>query len=118
MLKTPSSPQGVTIHGEGLEEATTSPPELVVEPNADLLSQQVKASIQTQYLIAAERGQISKIKAWRIMRGFDQASLAARANMTQPEVSRAERLGQVAKMKGETLRRIAQALQVRIDDLF
>jgi hypothetical protein len=38
--------------------------------------------------------------------------------MTQPEISRAERLGQVSRMKGETLRRIARALRVCIDDLF
>lgn len=49
---------------------------------------------------------------------MDQVELAARAGMTQPEISRAERLGQVARMKGETLKRIARALQVRIDDLF
>jgi len=49
---------------------------------------------------------------------MDQAELASRAGMTQPEISRAERPGQVARMKGETLRRVAQALQIRIDDLF
>jgi DNA-binding Xre family transcriptional regulator len=49
---------------------------------------------------------------------MDQVDLAARAGMTQPEISRAERLGQVPRMKGETLRRIARALQVQIDDLF
>jgi hypothetical protein len=38
--------------------------------------------------------------------------------MTQPEISRAERVGQTPRMKGETLKRIADALQVRIDELF
>ena len=114
MLKSMSSSPG----GPLVAESQTSSPTLVVEPDARLLLQEVKASIQNQYLVAAENGQISKVKAWRIVRGLDQNSLAARANMTQPEVSRAERPGQVAKMKGDTLRRIAQALQVRIDDLF
>jgi DNA-binding Xre family transcriptional regulator len=112
-----SSPQG-PLKAVGLAESSTSSPAPQIEPNASLLLQEVKASIQNQYLIAAEKGQISKIRAWRIVRGLDQSALAARANMTQPEISRAERLGQVAKMKGETLRRIAQALQIRIDDLF
>ncbi len=118
MLRTPSAPPPVTLRGSGLADSAGSPPELVIEPGDSLLSQQIKASIQTQYLLAAEQGKISKIKAWRIARGLDQETLAQRANMTQPEVSRAERLGQVGKMKGETLRRIAQALQVRIDELF
>jgi transcriptional regulator with XRE-family HTH domain len=69
-------------------------------------------------LVAAERGEISKIRAWRILRGLDQKALALRANMTQPEISRAERLDQVTRMKGETLKRLADALQVRVDDLF
>jgi DNA-binding Xre family transcriptional regulator len=98
-------------------ESTSSPAEAVVQPSASLLLQEVKASIQGQYLAAAERGEISKIRAWRIVRGLDQATLAERAMMTQPEVSRAERPGQAERMKGETLRRIARALQVRIDDL-
>ncbi len=95
-----------------------SPSSSVVSPNATLLAQEVKASIQSQYFSAADRGEISRIRAWRIVRGLDQAALAVRAQMTQPEVSRAERPGQVARMKGETLKRIAQALQVKIDDLF
>jgi DNA-binding Xre family transcriptional regulator len=49
---------------------------------------------------------------------MDQVELALKTSMTQPEISRAERLGQVNRMKGGTLKRIAQALQVRIDDLF
>jgi DNA-binding Xre family transcriptional regulator len=114
MLKSvSSSPRGPLV-----AESQTSSPTLIVEPDARLLLQEVKASIQNQYLVAAEKGQISKIRAWRIVRGLDQNSLAARASMTQPEISRAERPGHVAKMKGETLRRIALALQVRIDDLF
>ncbi|MGH9365229.1 MAG: helix-turn-helix domain-containing protein [Thermoanaerobaculia bacterium] len=116
MLKSTNAPPK-TLQGVGLAEFTASPPELIVEPNANLLSQEIKASIQNQYLVAADEGRISKIRAWRIMRGLDQVSLAARTNMTQPEISRAERLGQAAKMRGETLRRIAEALQVRIDDL-
>ncbi|MGH9399896.1 MAG: helix-turn-helix domain-containing protein [Thermoanaerobaculia bacterium] len=83
-----------------------------------LLAQEVRFSIQSQYFAAADRGEVSRIRAWRIVRGLDQASLASRAQMTQPEISRAERPGQVSRMKGETLKRIAQALQVRIDDLF
>lgn len=87
-------------------------------PESSLRAQEVKASIQRQYLIAAEKGEISKIRAWRVLRGLDQSQLARRAEMTQPEVSRAERVGQVRKMKGETLLRIALALQVSIDELF
>jgi len=49
---------------------------------------------------------------------MDQVELALKTSMTQPEISRAERLGQVNRMKGATLKRIAEALQVRIDDLF
>jgi DNA-binding Xre family transcriptional regulator len=95
-----------------------SPSSSVVSPDATLLAQEVKASIQSQYFAAADRGEISRIRAWRIVRGLDQAALAARAQMTQPEISRAERPGQVARMKGETLKRIAEALRVKVDDLF
>ncbi|HEY3203350.1 MAG TPA: helix-turn-helix transcriptional regulator [Thermoanaerobaculia bacterium] len=115
MLKTTVPP---SIQGVGLAEPTGAPVELVVEPDARLLSHEVKASIQNQYFVAAEEGKISKIRAWRIMRGMDQGALAARAGMTQPEISRAERVGQTPRMKGETLKRIADALQVRIDELF
>lgn len=83
-----------------------------------MLAQEVRFSIQSQYFAAAERGEISRIRAWRIARGLDQAALAARAHMTQAEISRAERPGQVDRMKRETLKLIAQALQVKIDDLF
>jgi DNA-binding Xre family transcriptional regulator len=99
-------------------DETASPLDSLVMPkSADLVKQEVKTSIQKQYFDAAEKGQISYLKAWRIMRGFDQTTLAARAGMTQPEISRAERPGQALKMKGETLLRIAQALNVRIEDL-
>jgi DNA-binding Xre family transcriptional regulator len=84
----------------------------------DQLRASIEDSIRQQYLLAAARGKISKIRAYRVSRRMDQVDLAARAGMTQPEISRAERLGQVPRMKGETLRRIASALQVRIDDLF
>jgi DNA-binding Xre family transcriptional regulator len=112
----------MTVRGSGVAEPvvpeSSSPSSVVVSPNAKLLAQEVKASIQNQYFAAAERGEISRVKAWRIVRGFDQATLAARTGMTQPEISRAERLGQISRMKGETLMRIARALQIRIDDLF
>lgn len=105
---------------EGLLEATGSPVyRVTVSPQND---EQKKASIQesirNQYLLAAMSGRISKIRGYRVSRNMDQAELAARAGMTQPEVSRAERLGQVNRMKGATLKRIARALQVRVDDLF
>ena len=112
----------MTVRRTGVAEPvvpeSSSPSSLVVSPDAKLLAQEVKTSIQNQYFTAAERGEISRVKAWRILRGFDQATLAARAKMTQPEISRAERLGQVSRMKGETLKRIAEALQIWIDDLF
>lgn len=113
-----SSPLDVRIEGKGLAEWTGSPPELVLPARGTAVAHQVRASIQNQFFVAADQGRVSKIRAWRIMRGLDQTTLALRTNMSQPEISRAERLGQVNRMKGDTLRRIAQALQVRIDDLF
>jgi DNA-binding Xre family transcriptional regulator len=111
----------MTVSASGIAEValsqSSSPASAVLPPGSGLLAQEVKASIQIQYFAAAERGEISRIRAWRIVRGLDQATLALRADMTQPEVSRAERLGQAAKMKGETLKRLARALQVGIDDL-
>ena len=111
----------MTVSASGIAELvlsqSSSPASAVLPPGSSLLAQEVKVSIQSQYFAAAERGEISRIRAWRIVRGLDQATLALRAHMTQPEVSRAERLGQAAKMKGETLKRLARALQVGIDDL-
>jgi DNA-binding Xre family transcriptional regulator len=98
-----------------------TPQDVVVtqrETSDEQLRTSIEESIRQQYLLAAAQGKISKIRAHRVFRRMDQIELAARAGMTQPEISRAERLGQVARMKGETLRRIARALQVRIDDLF
>lgn len=104
--------------GEHFNEATSSPTAVMPESRTELFRQEVRASIQSQYFLAAERGEISKIRGWRIVRGMDQIELAVKSGMTQPEISRAERLGQVNRMKGATLKRIAQALQVHIDDLF
>ena len=100
------------------ESESSSPVAHLVPQNAGLFAQEIRASIQSQYFAAAERGEISRIRAWRIVRGLDQVALASRAKMTQPEISRAERPGYVRRMKGETLKRIALALQVSIDDLF
>jgi DNA-binding Xre family transcriptional regulator len=111
----------MTVGPSGVAEPSfpeSGSPGAVFSNAPGLLAQEVRASIQSQYFAAADRGEISRIRAWRIVRGLDQGTLAARARMTQPEVSRAERTGQVARMKGETLKRIAHALQVRIDDLF
>jgi DNA-binding Xre family transcriptional regulator len=105
---------------EGLQETPSSPAQLlIVPPHSDQQKRAyIQESIRNQYLLAALSGRISKIRGYRVFRRMDQAELAARAGMTQPEISRAERLGQVNRMKGATLKRIAQALQVRIDDLF
>jgi DNA-binding Xre family transcriptional regulator len=100
------------------EPESGSPGDAVLQMKGpELRRQEIKFSIQRQYLRAAEKSEISYIKAWRVMRQMDQASLASKAEMTQPEVSRAERPGQARKMKGETLLRIARALNVRIEDL-
>jgi DNA-binding Xre family transcriptional regulator len=102
-------------------ERPGTPHDVVVtqeETSDEQLRATIEETIRQQYLLAARQGKISKIRAYRVFRRMDQVELAARAGMTQPEISRAERLGQVPRMKGETLRRIARALQVRIDDLF
>lgn len=83
----------------------------------ELRKQEIKYSIQKQYFRAAEKGKISYLKAWRVMRGMDQATLAATVGMSQPEVSRAERPGYARRMKGENLLRLARALHVKIEDL-
>jgi hypothetical protein len=114
MLKLTVGPTGIAE--PAFPESGSPAPVLPRAP--EILAQEVRASIQSQYFAAADRGEISRIRAWRVVRGLDQATLAVRAQMTQPEISRAERPGQVGRMKGETLKRIANALQVRIDDLF
>lgn len=105
---------------EGLTEAPSSPRELVIT-SLEISDRQKKASIQesirTQYLLAAAHGRISRIRALRVHRRLDQIELARLAGMTQPEISRAERLGQAGRMKAATLQRIARALNVRVDDL-
>ena len=114
-----STPSAVYLTDQFARPGT--PHDVVVtqrEDGDEQLRASIEESIRQQYLLAAAHGKISKIRAYRVLRRMDQVELAARAGMTQPEISRAERLGQVARMKGETLRRIARALQVRIDDLF
>ena len=104
----------------GLTETTSSPRDLVIT-SLEISDKQKKAAIQdsirNQYLLAAEQGRISRIRAFRVHRRLDQVELARLAGMTQPEISRAERLGQAGRMKAATLQRIARALNVRVDDL-
>lgn len=105
---------------EGLPETPSSPvhPVTVWAQDDRQKKAAIQESIRNQYLLAAMSGRISKIRGYRVFRNMDQAELATRAGMTQPEISRAERPGQVNRMKGATLKRIADALQVRVDDLF
>jgi DNA-binding Xre family transcriptional regulator len=80
-------------------------------------TQSAQTDIVRRFVLAAREGKISKLRAWRVLRNLDQSELARRAGMTQPEVSRAERLGQTKKMKGETLERLAGALHIAIEEL-
>jgi len=57
---------------------------------------------------AAARGAASRLAAERMIRGWTQAELAARAGMEQANISRLERPG--ALMRIETARRLAAAL--------
>ncbi len=62
-------------------------------------------------LIAGE----NKIKVWREYRGISQATLAEKANMAQASIAQMEggkRIGSVA-----TLKKIAEALKLDLDDL-
>lgn len=50
-------------------------------------------------------------------RGLDQTELAERAGLPQPTVSRIEN-GQRRNPNAESMRRIASALNVKVDDLY
>lgn len=78
---------------------------------------EIKHAIVRQYLRAAEKGEISYLKAWRVMRGMDQATLEAKTQMTQGEISQAERPGQAGRIKAEMLFRLVRVLGVKIEDL-
>lgn len=97
------------------DETATAPERVVVLKIRR--REQVKAGILKEYFCAAERGQISFLKYYRIRRGMDQAQLAERAGVTQPEIARAERPGYLLGMRGRNLKRLATALGVTVDDL-
>ncbi len=110
-----------TGKGAGFSGAAGSPNEDTASAPVVVLKirrrEQVKAGILKEYFRAAERGKISFLKYYRLARGMDQQQLAARARMTQPAIARAERPGQLQKMKGFSLKSLAVALGVTVDDL-
>ncbi len=56
----------------------------------------------------------SPLYFWRSKRGYTQAALAKQAEITQPQLSRLEKGD---GMRLETARRLAEALEIAIDDL-
>jgi DNA-binding Xre family transcriptional regulator len=97
------------------EETAAAPAKLIVLRIRR--REQVKAGILKEYFRAAERGKISFLKYYRLAKGMDQQELAARAKMTQSAVARAEKPGQLQNMKGFSLKKLAAAVGVRVDDL-
>ena len=65
----------------------------------------------TERIVAGENA----VRVWREFRGLTQARLAARAGITQADVSRIERAVHGATVK--TMRAIAEALGAGLDDL-
>ena len=91
---------------------TTAPPAIRIEPRA-----YARQKIHNDYLEAAREGTISFLKYYRVRKGIDQAELGRRVAMKQSAIARAERLGQVQKMRGESLKKLASALGITVDDL-
>ena len=85
--------------------------------STNLRKVEVRNSVLSQYLRAAKTGKGSFAKYYRLLAGLDQAHVAHRAKMSQPSVARAERPGQALRMKGESLKRLAKALNVSVDEL-
>jgi Helix-turn-helix len=78
-------------------------------------SPDTRVAFLKQLRAAATAGEISFLKYWRVAAEMDQKTLAERAGMSQPEIARAERVGQTSTMQGKTLRRLATALRVPIE---
>lgn len=55
------------------------------------------------------------VKAWRKHRGLTQAALAAAAGLPQPTIARIERGERIGTL--DQMRRLAEALQVKLDTL-
>jgi DNA-binding Xre family transcriptional regulator len=91
---------------------TTAPPAIKIEPRA-----YARQKIYNDYLEAAREGTISFLKYYRIRKGMEQAELGRRVGMKQSAIARAERVGQVQKMRGETLKKLASALGITVDEL-
>lgn len=104
-----------------LTRVLASPDEATTPQNVVVLKirrrEQVRAGILGEYFRAAERGSISFLRYYRLSRGMDQMELARRTGLTQSAIARAEKTGQLEKMKGFTLKKLASALGLKVDDL-
>lgn len=61
-------------------------------------------------------GRVNPVRGWRIMKGMDQKTLAKLTSINQPNLSRLEKAGAPTPTVA-TLRKIASALGVSIEDL-
>ncbi len=78
---------------------------------------EMRASYLRQYRLAAERGEISFVKYWRLVREMDRATLASLADLCIKDVEEVEKPGGPSRVSDDTLRGLAHALRVPIEFL-
>jgi len=75
-----------------------------------------KARMDQNLVDNIRAGKVNPIRGWRILKGMDQMTLVKLTGISQPNLSRMEKLG-AQTPKVANLRKIASALRVSIGDL-
>lgn len=75
-----------------------------------------KARMDQNLIDNIRAGKVNPIRGWRILKGMDQQTLVKLTGISQPNLSRMEKLG-AQTPKVASLRKIASALRVSIGDL-
>lgn len=88
---------------------------LTVERSPLPAEEEMRESYLRQYRHAAEKGEISFVKYWRLVRELDRAAVATLAGVTATVIEEAEKAGGPARLSRELLVRIARALNVSVE---
>lgn len=86
---------------------------LSVESSTNVTSrEEMRSSYLRQYRRAAEKGEVSFAKYWRLVRELDRVALAEVSGLTAEVIEEAERGGGPARLDRQSLLALASALRV------
>lgn len=91
--------------------------ELTATDEGKALWQKAQEKVNAELWDKVKEGRMTKIKYFRIVKGFTQKELADKAGMKQPDVSRIEKPDYKDKVATATYKKLAQVLGVDYKDL-